>query len=374
MGINRRFGMLSKAEIRKIANRPQSRTRRARLGFIGAGWWATTNHMPLLAARRDVEMVSVCGLDPKILERCRRDFGFQHVTSDYHDLLRQELDGVIVASPHAFHAEHALASLRAGCHVLVEKPFATNARDARAVVALARQKRRHIIVPYGWNYRPLGLKTKAFMKRHSVGRIEYVMLHMASQLKNLLSGRAFDFTNGAYVNSNLSTWANPSISGGGYAQAQLPHATGLMFWLTGLRAESVFATMSRPGSKVDLYDALSVRYRGGAIGVVSGAATLPPGSPWAFQVDIRIFGSKGLIHIDLPGDHVSFHSHDGRHITAPIQPDDGIYLCDEPPHRFIELILGLSTENNSSGEVATRSVELLDAAYRSAKSGRVEKV
>lgn len=359
---------------RKIANRPQSRTRKARIGFIGAGWWATTNHMPLLAARRDVEMISVCGLDPKILARCRRDFGFQHVTTDYRELLAQDLDGVVIASPHAFHAEHALASLRAGCHVLVEKPFATNARDARAVVALARKKRRHIIVPYGWNYRPLGLKTRAFMKQHSVGRIEYVMLHMASQLKNLLTGKAFDFSNGAYVNANLSTWANPKISGGGYAQAQLSHATGLMLWLTGLRAESVFATMSHPGAKVDIYDAISVRYQGGAIGVVSGSATLPPGSPWAVQVDIRIFGSKGMIQIDLPGDHVSFHAHDGRHITAPIKPGDGVYLCDGPPHRFIELILGLSKENNSSGEVAMRSVELLDAAYRSSKSGRVEKV
>src|SRR5437667_11563887 len=112
---HRGVGQLSSEEIKKYANRPHSKTRKARIGFIGAGWWATTNHMPLLAARRDVEMVSVCGLYQIVLRRCQRDFGFQHATTDYHELLRQNLDGVVVASPHSFHAEHALAALKAGC-------------------------------------------------------------------------------------------------------------------------------------------------------------------------------------------------------------------------------------------------------------------
>src|SRR5687768_7558610 len=121
---SRKAGVLSATEIKKSAERRYSKTRKARLGFIGAGWWATTNHMPLLRARRDVEMVSVCGLDRALLERCQRDFGFEHVTTDYRELLRKDLDGVVVSSPHTFHAEHGLAALKAGCHVLVEKPFA----------------------------------------------------------------------------------------------------------------------------------------------------------------------------------------------------------------------------------------------------------
>src|SRR5262249_6917765 len=71
------------------------------------------------------------------------------------------------------------------------------------------------------------------------------------------------------------TWADPEVAGGGYGHAQLSHSTGLLCWLTGLRPESVYALMSAPDSRVDLYDALSVRFAGGALGTVSGAGTLP---------------------------------------------------------------------------------------------------
>ena len=369
----RNVGVLSGADIRRVARRPFSRRRKARLGFIGAGWWATTNHMPLLAARRDVELVSVCGLDPEVLARCRRDFGFIHATDDYRELLAQGLDGVVIATPHAAHAVHALAALRAGCHVMVEKPFTTDASDARRIVALARRTGRHIVVPYGWNYRPIGRRARELMDLRSVGRIEYVLCHMASPVKNLFSGKSFDFTETAYVPSNLSTWSDPRVSRGGYGQGQLSHATGLMLWLTGLRATSVFANLSRAGSPVDLYDAISVRFAGGAIGSLSGSATLPPGTPGTFQLEVRIFGDRGVLTLDIARDHHSLDTHDGRHEVVPLRRGDGAYRCDEPPHQFVELILGLTRDNPSPGEVAMRSVEIIDAAYRSSRSGRNEK-
>lgn len=371
---SRKVGALSKEEIKQYARRTYSKNRKARIGFIGAGWWATTNHMPILVTRKDVEMVSVCGLDEKVLTRCQCDFGFAHATDDYRDLLRLDLDGVVVASPHAFHAEHALAALRTGCHVMVEKPFTTTASDARKVVALAKKKRLHIVVPYGWNYRPIGVKAKALMEQSPIGTIEFVQCFMSSPVKNLLTGKSFDFSDGAYVDADLSTWSNPKVSGGGYAQAQLSHATGLMFWLTNLRPESVFAHMSQPGAKVDMYDSITARCKGGVIATVAGAASLPLGTPGTFQMDIRIFGEHGVVLIDIAREHISLHLHDGKHKTIPLKPGDGAYQCDEPPHRFIELILGLSTQNNSTGEIAMRSVELLDAAYRSTHSGREEKV
>lgn len=371
---NRKIGMLSKKEIRKFSRRTQSRTRKARLGFIGAGWWATTNHMPMLAARRDVEMVSVCGLDSAVLKRCQHDFGFSHATTDYQDLLRQDLDGVVVASPHLFHAEHALAALKAGCHIMVEKPFTTSARTARQVVALARKKALHIVVPYGWHYRPIGQKAKEIMDRGVLGNVEFALCNMASPLKNLFSGRSFDYSAGAYVDANLSTWADPRLSQGGYGQGQLSHATGLMLWLSGLRGASVFAHMSRPGSRVDLYDAISVKFSGGAVGNISGAATLPAGTPGTFQLEVRLFGANGVLVVDIARDHVSVHTHGGRHEIVPLKRGAGDYRCDGPPNQFVELILGLTKRNDSPGEVALHSVEILDAAYRSSRSRKVEKV
>jgi len=357
-----------KPEVRRY-----SKTRRARLGFIGAGWWSTTYYMPLLRKRSDVDLVVVCGLDQAVLQRCQGDFGFTHATRDYRELLRHGLDGVIVGSPHALHGEHALAALNAGCHVMVEKPLTTSSKAARQLVALAKRKRLHVVVPCGWQYRPIGIQARKLMKKGVTGDIEFVACHMASGLKNLLSGKLFEFEF-AYVPANLSTWADPRFSVGGYGYGQLPHGIGLMLWVTGLHPKSVFARMTKPGSKVDMYDAMSLSYEGGAIGTISGAATLPLGTPGLFQLDIRVFGKRGMLHLDIAREHLSWHGHNGCHENIPLGPRGGAYLCDGPPHQFVDLILGLTKENNSPGEVAMHAVEILDAAYRSYRSGRNENI
>ena len=349
-------------------------SRRVRLGFIGAGWWSTTYYLPLLRARPDVELVSICGLDPVVLQRCQRDFGFVHTTCDYHELLQQNLDGVVIGSPHALHAEHALAALAAGCHVMVEKPLTTEAAAARQIVAEAKRKKRHVLIPCGWQYRPIGIEAKRLMEQGVIGEVESVVCHMASPLKDLFSGKKFTGDSTAYVSPNSATWADPRLAGGGYGYGQLPHAIGLMLWLTGLRPQNVFARMNQLKSQVDLYDAISIGYRGGAIGTISGAATLPPGTPGSFQLDLRIFGRKGFLHLDVSRDHLSWHSHRGQHQIIPLEAGAGAYQCDRPPNEFVDLILDLTKENHSPGEVARDAVEVLDAAYRSARSGRDEAV
>jgi hypothetical protein len=78
-------GILRKKSLREYAGRRRSKLRGTRIGLIGAGHWATTNHIPLFRSRDDVEMVSVYGLDEKVLGRCQRYFGFQHLTTDYRE-------------------------------------------------------------------------------------------------------------------------------------------------------------------------------------------------------------------------------------------------------------------------------------------------
>jgi predicted dehydrogenase len=169
------------------------------------------------------------------------------------------------------------------------------------------------------------------------------------------------------------TWADPAVAGGGYGHAQLSHSTGMLFWLTGLVPESAYALMTAPGSRVDLYDAVSVRFAGGAIGTVAGAGTVPPSGMTAFQVDLRLFGSEGMLLLDCERARLELRRHDGRQERLELAADAGAYSCEGPPHNFIDLIVGNTTENLSPGESAMHSVALLDAAYRSAVSGAVER-
>jgi len=345
-----------------------------RLGLIGAGWWATANYLPLLAARPDVELTAVCRLGWEELRRVRERFNFPFATEDYRALLEQPLDAVIVASPNTLHYAQARAALERGLHVLCEKPMTTSASEAWELVRLARAKKVHLLVPFGWNYKPYLQGAKRLMERGVVGRIEHISCHMASPVRDLYSGHDEATEQEAYGSAaqrdllfhvTAATWADPALAGGGYAYSQLSHVLGLLFWLTDLRAEEVYALMSAPGARVDLFDAISVRFHNGAIGALSGAASVPEGGP--YQLDIRIFGEEGMLLLDVERERVAARRADGEVIHVPVAAGEGAYSCDGPPNRFIDLILGQADHNDSSGEVAARGVELLDAAYRSAR-------
>ena len=355
--------------------------RKARLGFIGAGWWATANHMPLLKERDDVEFVAVCRLGKPELQQVKERFGFQFATENAAELVNQPgLDAVIVSSPHTLHHEHAKLALQKGLHVMCEKPMCTRGEQARELVRLAQAKNLHLLVPYGWHYKPFVQQAKRWLNDGGVGTIQYVLCHMASPIRDLLvhghfqAERVSGQAGGVLFQPDPKTWSDPVVAGGGYGHAQLSHATGLLFMLTGLAPQSVYANMTTAGARVDLYDALSVQFEGGAIGAISGAGTVPPRGTAQYQVDLRIFGDHGLLLLDCERARLELRRHDGRLEKLDLAPDAGAYSCDGPPHNFIDLVLGTTAVNWAPGEAALRSVLLLDAAYRSAASGQVERV
>lgn len=342
-------------------------TKKVRIGFIGAGWWATTNHIPLLTKRDDVELVGVCRLGKEMLQTIKETFGFPFATEDYRELLQQGLDGVVVTSPHHVHYEHARAALEAGCHVMVEKPMTLTAKEAWQLVELADAHQVQLLVPYGWHYKPFIQHAKQLMTQGVVGKVEYVLCHMASPTLSLIGGKGAPPSQWTptIAEPDPNTWQNPA-QGGGYAHGQVTHSSALLFWLTGLRAQEVTCRMTAPNAKVDLYNAATVTFTNGALGTISGASTLPDGSK--YQVDIRIFGDEGVLLLDVERERVELRRHDGQNEALTIPPNAGDYECDIPPNRFIELIQGHGA-NDSPGEVAARSVELIDAMFRSAVAG-----
>jgi predicted dehydrogenase len=352
--------------------------RKARIGVIGAGWWAVQNHVPILQQREDVSLAGVCRLGAGELEEVRARFDFPFATEDYRELLdRVPLDGVVVASPHVSHFEHARAALDRGLHVMVEKPLATNAADARALVELAGARGAHILIPHGWNFRPATRAARRLVQEGAIGEIRHVVVQMASELRDLFSGQPLAGTETAVFRPPASTWADPSRAGG-YGWGQLCHALGLLFRIADLAPQSVFALMGASSTGADLYDALSVRFANGATGAFSGSGTVSRGC--GFQVDLRLFGDDGMLLYDLEvGRERLDVRREGRGddppaAAFPMRPGDGVYACVEPVERFVDLCLGRPVENDAPGEVGRRAVEVLDAAYRSALSGRLEAV
>ena len=101
---------------------------------------------------------------------------------------------------------------------------------------------------------------------------------------------------------------------------------------------------------------------------------MPPSGAAQYQVDLRLFGSEGMLLLDCERARLELRRHDGRNERLDLAPDAGAYSCEGPPNNFVDLVLGKTDVNHAPGEAALRSVLLLDAAYRSARSGRAEQV
>jgi predicted dehydrogenase len=172
-----------------------------------------------------------------------------------------------------------------------------------------------------------------------------------------------------------ATWTDPRLSGGGYAQAQLSHALGLALWLTGLSGKEVFALMSAPlSAPVELHDAMVVRFDNGAIGTVSGGSAHVGADGGRHHLEVRAIGSEGQLLVDVAREAVWLFNRDRGDLKLPLPAEAGRYDCVGPVEALVDRALGLPVENCSPLELGARTVEILDAAYRSAASGRVARV
>ncbi len=345
--------------------------RKIRIGVVGVGWWAAANHLPLLKSRNDVELVGVCRLGAAELRTVQGQFGIPYGTESFDELLDAvPMDALVVASPHRLHGVQTLAALERGLHVLVEKPMTVDAGEARAIVALAEKKQRHVVVPYGWNFKPYFAEARRLIGEGRIGIIRHVSAVMASPIGELMSGRAMPGTEHELFRPNPETWANPQ--NGGYGWGQLVHLLGGLFYLADLAPERVFAFTGKSELGADLFNSVAMQFAGGATAALSGAATVPDGRP--FQLDLRFYGSEGMLLLDVERERCVVQRLDGTEIVVPIASGDGAYVCVEPVNRFVELCKGEPVENAGPALVGARAVEVVEAMLRSASSGAAERI
>ena len=106
--------------------------------------------------------------------------------------------------------------------------------------------------------------------------------------------------------------------------------------------------------------------------VIAGASTIPKHR--TVQIDLRIFGSEGVLFLDIERGRLELRRRDGRDEIVAVTAQDLTYSCIEPVARFVEICRGAAAGNPATGLVGQRAVEVLDAMYRSAVSGRIESV
>lgn len=345
------------------------------IGVIGTGWWATQFHIPAIIANPNAHLVALADRDQVRLDAASEAFGPRLSTTDHRELLaRQDVQGVIIATPHSTHITLARDALLAGKHVLVEKPLALSARDARELRQLALSQGKALLIGHTYQHTRHARRAHEVVSSGAIGEVTFVSALFASMVTAYYEGKPDDYRDLFQFPVNgpaADTYSNPELSGGGQAWTQMSHLMDMVFWVTGLSADKVFARMENRGLSVDLIDSMSFTFDNGALGIAGSTGQLKPRQ--SQQQELRYYGTEGFVLQELIHGKLSVVYNDGREEEITDLTDEEIYPAGAPVQSLIEVCsLGNSDDYSADSSVAT--VEFLEAAYRSSLSGHDEAV
>lgn len=143
------------------------------IGIIGYGYWGP-NLVRNFAELSGARVTAVSDLDPAKLALVQRRFPSVEVTTQFRDLLNNPaIDAIAIATPVHTHFDLAMAALRAGKHVWVEKPMTETSQQARQLVDEARRRERVLLVDHTFLYTGSVMKMAELIQSGELGRIYY---------------------------------------------------------------------------------------------------------------------------------------------------------------------------------------------------------
>ncbi|MBO7386026.1 MAG: Gfo/Idh/MocA family oxidoreductase, partial [Clostridia bacterium] len=147
-----------------------------KVGIIGCGGIANQKHMPSLSKIENVRMVAFCDLIPERAQAAKEKFGTPDafVCTDYRELLAiKDIEVVHVLTPNREHSEITVAALKAGKHVMCEKPMAKTAEGARKMCEAARESGKKLAIGYQHRMKPQARFAKEYIESGALGEIYY---------------------------------------------------------------------------------------------------------------------------------------------------------------------------------------------------------
>ena len=341
----------------------------AKIGVVGIGWWACFNHIPALQASQDVTKIAICDQDPARLQQVGDQFGIAARYSDVTEMVKAEqLDGVIISTPHVAHTRPAIAALHAGAHVLVEKPMATTAADGRAIAVAGVAAGREVVVSTGLNFTKFTAQAADWVRAGKIGQIRHAVCQMGSALDDLMAGEPMLETANHLFRPPASTWSDPAKAGG-YAWGQMSHSLGWLCHVADLQFQSIYCLDGKSKTGVDYYDAAVGRCTNGATVSLSGSSTVP--KQRGMHTDIRLYGTEGVIWFDCEAGRARLELSrlDGSNAVYQMAPGEADYDGTLPVTHFAALCAGKPVGNPANGENGARVTEAIAAMYVSAACG-----
>jgi len=142
-----------------------------RVAFIGAGGIAGA-HMKEYAKMDDVEMVAMADVHPAGMEKWAAEYGIEQSFADYKEMLKKvKPDAVSVCTPNGLHADTSIAALKAGAHVLVEKPLAMDAREGQRMLDTAKKAKKKLVIGFQQRFDPKAQFVKNAVDSGNFGQV-----------------------------------------------------------------------------------------------------------------------------------------------------------------------------------------------------------
>lgn len=335
--------------------------RKIRFALVGCGRIAQ-NHFGAIAQHADrCELVGVCDIDPGRLAEASATTGARPFATLSAMLAGCDTDAVIVCTPSGLHAEQTVQIAAAGRHVITEKPMATRWEDGkRMVLACDTAGVRLFVVKQNRRNATLQL-LKSAMEKKRFGRIYMVNLNV------------FWTRPDAYYNS--AKWRGTWEYDGGAFMNQASHYVDLIDWLIG-PVESLQAYTATLARDIEVEDTgvLSIRWRNGALGSMNVTMLTYPRN---LEGSITILGEHGSVRIG----GVAVNEVQQWEFAKP-DPDDAkverasyqttsVYGFGHP--LYYDNVIGTlrgQAEPETDGREGLKSLEVLVAAYKSARDGK----
>ena len=361
-----------------------------RVAVIGAGMIANAGHIPGWKNRPEAQLVAVADTDPANAASTAQRHGIPHSCGDFQEMLdRHRPDLVIVCSPNHYHKEHALAALRAGAHVLCEKPVATSFADAQAMFRAADAAGKLLYV--GQNLRFFSAVAAA--QQFAAGQL----------------GEIYHADSVAMRRRGVPTWGRFHIkkdSDGGPLFDIGVHVLDMMLWMMGNprvraasgmtytkladRDEGLVTSLADSGAPVGVFNPRPYDYRefdvedmAVALLRLEGNATISLKISWAANVPegiggTMLLGTQGGLRLDPQLRSLTVVKNMGPYqveVTPklPADPDVPFFGHWKQAEHVVKVLRGEAEPLVKPAE-ALNVVRALEAVYRSAAEGREVRV
>lgn len=341
-------------------NYPTITDRKIRIAIVGCGRIAK-NHFGSLDKHRDeLELVAVCDTNPAAAKPYAKQYNVPTYTSLEQMLEQHQLDLVSLCTPSGLHADQATLAAKHGVHVVTEKPMATRWADGvRMVKACDEAGVRLFVVKQNRRNTTLQLLKRAVEEKR-FGKIHMVHLNV--------------FWTRPQAYYDQAKWRGTWEFDGGAFMNQASHYVDLLDWLIG-SVDKVQAMMSTTRDiEVEDTGVLNVRWRNGALGSMSVTMLTYPQN---LEGSITILGETGTVRIggvavnEIQLWNFAEACDYDKQIEAANYATTSVYGFGHPLYykNVVDVMRGVA-EPETDGREGLKSLELLIAAYLSARDGK----